>query len=106
MKVFQIISGFCFWNATSQFPTINDTQGCFPPECIFVEAPDYVFEGWGYNPDEVGDARFIKPTPPEGWLYDDETGTFYPKDKIAPSKRPSYGDFASMYTAIENGMKN
>lgn len=23
---------------------------------------------------------WIKPTPPDGWLYDDETGTFYPEN--------------------------
>jgi len=47
-----------------------------PPDngCL-VNAPDYVFEGWGYDAREEGDARFIKPCPPEGWVYDPETGT-------------------------------
>lgn len=72
MKVFQIESGFVHWDATREFPTKESTVGYFHPDVLFVEAPDYVFEGWGYL-----DGEFIKPTPPEGWLYDDATGTFY-----------------------------
>lgn len=77
MKVFQIIDYICFSDMTKNFPTVESTIGYFTPETLFVEAPDYVFEGWGYDPDETGDNRFIKPIPPEGWLYDDESGTFY-----------------------------
>lgn len=74
MKVFQIEAEICHWDATRQFPTVESTIGYFPPSLVFVEAPDYVFEGWGYV-----DGEFIKPTPPEGWLYDENTGTFYPE---------------------------
>lgn len=77
MKVFQIEANFCHWDATNQFPTKESTVGYFPPEVLFVEAPDYVFEGWGYI-----DGEFIKPTPPEGWIYDEETGTFYPEGYV------------------------
>ena len=45
-----------------------------------METPDYVFEGWGYDETAEGYERFIKPTAPEGWAYDDATGTFYPTD--------------------------
>lgn len=72
MKIFQIENNICYWDATKQFPTVESTIGYFPTSLLFVEAPDYVFEGWGYV-----DGQFIKPTPPEGWLYDDKTGTFY-----------------------------
>lgn len=82
MKVFQIEANICYWDATRQFPTKESTVGYFPESLLFVEAPDYVFEGWGYV-----DGEFIKPTPPEGWLYDDETGTFYQEGEIAPSER-------------------
>lgn len=76
MKVFQIEDGMCYWDATNQFPTISSTIGSFPSDVTFVEAPDFVFEGWGYNAEETGDERFIKPTPPDGWFYDEKTGTF------------------------------
>ena len=77
MKIFQIYLGFCHWDATKKHPTIESTQGRYSPETLFVEAPDYVFEGWGYNPEETGDARFIQPEAPEGWIYHAESGTFY-----------------------------
>ena len=64
-------------------------MGRFPPSDLFVEAPDHVFEGWGYDPEQEGDARFLQPEPPEGWLYDAGTWTFYPEGDIAPSQQPS-----------------
>ena len=84
MKVFQIVDNFCYYDATPVHPTLADTEGKDPPDVLFVEAPDNVFEGWGYDGTQEGDARFIKPTPPEGWLYDDNTGTFYPEDGEKP----------------------
>lgn len=85
MKVFQIVNNICYWDATSKFPTVEDTFGKFPSDVEFVSAPDYVFEGWGY--DRGNTDPWIKPTPPEGWLYDDETGTFYlenPPEELKP----------------------
>ena len=92
MKIMQIVSGFCYHDCTKEFPTIQSTIGKFPPDLLFVEAPDYVFEGWGYNENETGDARFIKPEVPEGYVYDEETGTYYsesdiPKHMTAEGKR-------------------
>lgn len=72
MKVFQILGDICHWDASVCYNTIEETVGRYPEDIVFVEAPDNVFEGWGYI-----DGQFIKPTPPKGWLYDDETGTFY-----------------------------
>lgn len=89
MKVFQIAAGTCYWDATNKFPDISATVGKFPPNILFVEAPDYVFEGWGYDPNAEGDARFIRPTPPDGWLYDADTGTFYQEGTVAPSSVPT-----------------
>ncbi len=82
MKVFKIRNNIVHWDATSVFPTVASTVGRFPPSDIFVEAPDNVFEGWGFDPTAEGDARFIQPTPPDGWLYDAETGTFYPEGEL------------------------
>ena len=79
MKVFQAIGGFCHWDATIIHPMLASIA---PDQChpsiMFVEAPDYVFESWGFDETAEGDDRFIEPTPPEGWLYDRDTGTFYP----------------------------
>lgn len=79
MKIFQIVNGFCHW--CTPFQSLDETKG-FPPDCIFVEAPDYVNEQWGYDETAEGDARFVHPEPPEGWAFDDDTGTFYPLDAV------------------------
>ena len=97
MKTFKIVDGFCYHDCTKNFPTVESTVGKFSPDVLFVEAPDYVFEGWGYNGEETGDARFIKPECPEGWIYDDTTGTYYsesdmPKHMTASGKRETAYD--------------
>ena len=104
MKIFQVFMGFCHWDATRTHPTLESTEGLYAPDIVFVEAPDYVFEGWGYDEDAEGDARFVQPTPPEGWLYDPKTGTFYPENETPPSKRPTYEELLALYDAVEKGM--
>lgn len=89
MKVFLIVNGFCHWDASSVLPCAQAAAGKFPATDLFVEAPDFVHEGWGYDPEQEGDARFIQPAPPEGWLYDAGTGTFYPEGEMAPSAMPT-----------------
>lgn len=81
MKIFQVLHGFCHWDATGKHPTLESTQGLYHPSIVFIEAPDYVHESWGFDETQEGDARFIQPIPPEGWAYDSDTGTFYPIDQ-------------------------
>lgn len=103
MKVFYISDNIVF-HYHPEYMSASEASQYFHPDFLFVDAPDYVFEGWGYDPDAEGDARFVKPTPPEGWLYDDKTGTFYPENEIAPSEKPTYNELYRMYQAIERGM--
>lgn len=80
MKIFQIVMGKCHWQ--TPFKSLDETAN-FPPDCIFVEAPDYVNEQWGFDETEVGDARFIPPTAPEGFVYDEETGKIVEESALA-----------------------
>lgn len=89
MKVFQILDGWCHRDCSFEFPDVGATVGKFHHSIIFVEAPDYVFEGWAYDETQEGDARFIRPDAPDGWLYDEATGTFYPETETAPSQQPT-----------------
>ena len=91
MKLFQILGGVCHWDATGTYPALAATKGKFAPDIVFAESPDHVFEGWGFDGAQKGDARFIKPVPPEGWLYDDKTGTLYPQDSHRVSS-PLHGN--------------
>lgn len=59
MKIFQIIDNKCHWDATAQFPAVESTVGFFPPDDLFVEAPDNVCEGWGY-----ANGEFTEPQSP------------------------------------------
>lgn len=82
MKIFQIVDNIVHYDMTHLYSSIEVARSKYPSAVQIVEAPDYVFEGWGFNPNENGDNRFIKPTPPEGFLYDEKTGTFYDLDYI------------------------
>jgi len=53
-----------------EYASVEDTAGLFADNIKFVDAPDWCYEGYGYLPDEEGDARFVKPELPEGWVYD------------------------------------
>lgn len=86
MKVFQIIGGICYWDASSVIRRAADADSRFEADMLFADAPDYVYEGWGFDASAEGDARFIQPTPPEGWLYDHGSGTFYEDGTNPPSE--------------------
>lgn len=80
MKIVQIEEGFVHWDATSAVPSLEWAKSHYASNIIFVEAPDYVFEGWIFDNSKEGEDRFIKPTPPDGWLYNENNGSFYKKD--------------------------
>ena len=82
MKLFQILNGRCYYHLTNMI--LPDTTIYYAPNIEFVEAPDYVFEGWGYDENAEGDDRFIRPIAPEGFEYDENSGTFYDPNNLPP----------------------
>lgn len=86
MKIMQIENGFCHWDATEVVPSLEYAKLHYAPNIHFVEAPDYVFEGWTYV-----NGEFIQPTPPEGWEYNESNGTFYQPDAQATPQSPLEG---------------
>lgn len=90
MKIFQILDGFVHWDATEVVPDLDWAATYYSSEIHFVEAPDYVFEGWAFDEEKEGDERFIKPVPPEGWLYDDKTGGFYQEGYVTENKKYTF----------------
>lgn len=93
----QIMNGFVHWDATRDVPDLDWAASHYSPEIHFVEAPDYVFEGWAFDEGKEGDERFIKPIPPDGWLYDDKTGGFYQE-----GSRPSEPVYKTLITETIN----
>ena len=77
-KIVQILNNTVCW--VTNHNSIAEITKLFPPQCVFVVAPDYVFKGWGYRTiDENGNVlsgndRFIKPIPPDGYFYNETTG--------------------------------
>lgn len=100
MKIVQIVGNFVHWDATRDFPTLASTEGKFAPDIKFVEAPDNVFEGWGYV-----DGEFIQPTPPEGWLYDEATGTFYQEGWEPPPPPPTINDAMAQVNLLKKQLQ-
>lgn len=78
MKVFQIKNGLCFNEFSHRVNTAEEAYELWGDQYTFVDGPDYVFIGWGFDETQEGDARFVKPIPPEGCYYDDSNGAFYP----------------------------
>lgn len=85
MKILEIKNSVCFSDLT-RASLYHDLSKI--PNLLYVEAPDYVFPGWGYDCEKNGDERFIKPVAPEGWGYDDNSGTFYPLNPSEPEPTP------------------
>ena len=78
MKVFEIENGHlkCWLR---KFQSIEEARKYIAPSIEMVEAPDYVYTTWGYDPSKTGDARFIKPetNQGDGWVYNEENGSFW-----------------------------
>lgn len=96
MKIVQIENGFVHWDASKDVPDLNWALTHYSTKLHFVEAPDFVREGFSFDENADGDARFIEPEPPEGWLYDKNTGTFYQEGSPSPS------DQLSAYSIAKN----
>ena len=77
-QIFQILHGFCYWDATATVKSLERAATMYAPSIRFEEAPSYVREGWAFDDTKEGDERFIQPVAPEGWGYDLEKGVFYP----------------------------
>ena len=58
MKIFQILDNRCHWQ--TPYKSIKETKGLYAPDIIFVEAPDYVEEGYTYE-----NGEFSAPKEPE-----------------------------------------
>ncbi|MBR1659258.1 MAG: hypothetical protein IJ705_02955 [Oscillospiraceae bacterium] len=66
MKVFQIFDGICYCDYSHNYRSAAEAAKYYSPETVFVDAPDYVDVGWGFDGTKEGDERFIEPpAPPE-----------------------------------------
>lgn len=68
-KVFDVIDNRLH-HYYPEYASVEETIGLYADNIVFVEAPDWCYEGYGYFPEAEGDDRFIRPALPEGMVYD------------------------------------
>ena len=89
MKVVQIHNGQVYHDLSYKYSSAVEASKFYSSEILIVDAPNYVFPGWGYNPSLDGDNKFIKPTVPEDMKYDEQTGTVWNPLEYRRSERIS-----------------
>lgn len=70
MKVCDILGGRIH-HLYPEYESAEKARARIYPGIDFLDIPDWVGEGWGYNPQAEGDERFIAPKLQEGWYWDE-----------------------------------
>ena len=83
-KVFDVMNGRLYHHYP-EYNSVEDTVGLYADNIVFVDAPDWCFEGVYYFPEREGDARFVAP-PPEP-LQLDENGNPYSPESYRQMER-------------------
>ena len=70
MKIVEIVDG----RVHREYPELNsldEAYRTYARTLMFVEAPDTVFPGYGFDSTKKGDERFIRPKLEDGWEYNE-----------------------------------
>ena len=87
MKVFEILNNTVHCEYP-QYSTAAEASSHYAPTIQFVDAPDWVWPGFGFDPSKSGDERFIRPELSEGYEYD-ENGNIWNPEECRTSERTS-----------------
>ena len=100
MKIFQIINKITYADFSSHSSIANIPDKTYPETVMeqLVEAPDHVFLGWAYINNE-----FVQPVTPEGFAYDEKTGTYYSTaiEALAQIQHTTWG---KTHGAVDSGV--
>lgn len=94
-KIFQIVEERCHW--CTPFNTVEEANNIYPPDCEFVEAPEWVQEQWEFDRTKEGDDRFVHPEPDEGYVWDNNDHCYYSKEEL-----PNLLNIAQLNKQAEN----
>ena len=86
MKVFEIVNGVCF-REYPEYANASEASKFFAPNIQFVDAPDDVWEGFGFDGSKKGDSRFIRPELSDGWVYDENGNPWNPEEHRATERK-------------------
>lgn len=91
MKVVEILNSrvHCEY---PQYQTAAEASTHYAPTIVFVDAPDWVREGFGYVASNVGDERFVRPQLSEGWVYDDNGFEWNPEEQRAAERKQKHAE--------------
>ena len=70
-----------------EYDSADEASSHFAPTIRFVDAPDWVWPGYGYDDTKQGDERFVRPALNEGWEYDENGCPWSPEETRATERR-------------------
>lgn len=82
MKVVEIVNNRVH-REYPEFATVDDAYKKHSKSLLFVECPDNIQPGFGYDGTKQGNDRFIRPQLSEGWEYDDNGYPWNPEQQRA-----------------------
>lgn len=87
MKLFDVVDNEIHAEYTGMYENAEEASKHYAPNIVFVDAPNWVFPGFGFDPSRSGDDRFIEPTSDSpGWVYYGN-GTFWNPEQTRISER-------------------
>lgn len=87
MKLFDVVDNEIHAEYTGMYENAEEASKHYAPNIVFVDAPNWVFPGFGFDPSKNGDDRFIEPTTDTpGWVYDGN-GTFWNPEQTRINER-------------------
>lgn len=78
MKVVEIVDNTVH-KVYEQYASLAEARQYYASNIHLEEAPDDVFEGWGFNPNVSGDARYAKPSLLDGFEFDENGNIWHPE---------------------------
>lgn len=90
-KVVEILDSHVY-RVYDEYKNASEASRYFAPNIVFVDAPDYVWPGYGYDSSKTGDDRFIRPELGEGWVYDENGFPWNPEEQRLAERRQLHSE--------------
>ena len=107
-KIFEIVNDRVH-KEYPQYDTVSEAYDHYSRDLTFVEAPDNVWVGFGFDSSKVGDERFIRPELSEGWVYDEMNRPWNPEATRSSERKQLHSettdDTMQAYRKLREGDK-
>lgn len=75
-----------------QYDSKDEAYGHFSNSIHFEDAPDNIWEGFGFDPSKEGDERFTRPPLSDGWAYDEDNHPWNPEAHRASERKQKHSE--------------